>query len=72
MYWYCGNLKSRLALALTIFILQLKDENGKLVGVDTSNLFIANSGNDLPVSRKSPLLYVTSLYNFEIHVHLDF
>ncbi|KAL2464491.1 Uncharacterized protein Fot_52447 [Forsythia ovata] len=29
--------------------IQLKDENGKLVGVDTSNLFIANSGNDLPV-----------------------
>ncbi|KAL3843307.1 hypothetical protein ACJIZ3_000710 [Penstemon smallii] len=28
---------------------KLKDENGKLLGVDTSNLFIANSGNDLPV-----------------------
>ncbi|KAK2987173.1 hypothetical protein RJ640_030765 [Escallonia rubra] len=27
----------------------LKDETGKLVGVDTSNLLIANSGNDLPV-----------------------
>ncbi|KAL3514926.1 hypothetical protein ACH5RR_021828 [Cinchona calisaya] len=28
---------------------KLKDDHGKLVGVDTSNLFIANSGNDLPV-----------------------
>ncbi|XP_073285959.1 damage-control phosphatase At2g17340-like [Primulina huaijiensis] len=28
---------------------KLKDENGMLLGVDTSNLFIANSGNDLPV-----------------------
>ncbi|XP_073152100.1 damage-control phosphatase At2g17340-like [Henckelia pumila] len=28
---------------------KLKDEDGKLLGVDTSNLFIANSGNDLPV-----------------------
>ncbi|KAL3655616.1 hypothetical protein CASFOL_000012 [Castilleja foliolosa] len=30
-------------------IAKLKDENGKLLGVDTSNLLIANSGNDLPV-----------------------
>ncbi|XP_051120135.1 damage-control phosphatase At2g17340-like [Andrographis paniculata] len=30
-------------------IAKLKDENGKLMGVETSNLFIANSGNDLPV-----------------------
>ncbi|KAK9129184.1 hypothetical protein Sjap_009671 [Stephania japonica] len=28
---------------------KLKDENGNLLGVDASNLFIANSGNDLPV-----------------------
>ncbi|XP_021753256.1 uncharacterized protein At2g17340-like [Chenopodium quinoa] len=28
---------------------QLKDENGQLMGVDTSKLLIANSGNDLPV-----------------------
>ena len=28
---------------------QLKDENGQLMGVETSNLLIANSGNDLPV-----------------------
>lgn len=27
----------------------MKDEQGKLVGVDTSNLLVANSGNDLPV-----------------------
>ncbi|XP_070053356.1 damage-control phosphatase At2g17340-like [Nicotiana tomentosiformis] len=27
----------------------LKDEHGKLVDVDTSNLLVANSGNDLPV-----------------------
>ncbi|KAJ6671830.1 PANTOTHENATE KINASE [Salix viminalis] len=30
-------------------IAKLKDENGQLMGVDTSNLLIANSGNDLPV-----------------------
>ncbi|WCJ28575.1 hypothetical protein M5689_010265 [Euphorbia peplus] len=30
-------------------ISKLKDESGKLAGVDTSNLLIANSGNDLPV-----------------------
>ncbi|KAK9667042.1 hypothetical protein RND81_14G228300 [Saponaria officinalis] len=28
---------------------KLKDENGQLMGVDIGNLFIANSGNDLPV-----------------------
>ncbi|XP_057965953.1 damage-control phosphatase At2g17340 isoform X2 [Malania oleifera] len=28
---------------------KLKDENGQLLGVDTFNLLIANSGNDLPV-----------------------
>ncbi|ONH92567.1 hypothetical protein PRUPE_8G181200 [Prunus persica] len=30
-------------------ISKLKDNEGKLKGVDTSNLFIANSGNDMPV-----------------------
>ncbi|KAJ6410226.1 hypothetical protein OIU84_009676 [Salix udensis] len=30
-------------------IAKLKDESGQLMGVDTSNLLIANSGNDLPV-----------------------
>ncbi|XP_052192234.1 damage-control phosphatase At2g17340-like isoform X2 [Diospyros lotus] len=30
-------------------ILKLKDEHGQLVGVNTSNLLIASSGNDLPV-----------------------
>ncbi|KAJ7980167.1 Pantothenate kinase [Quillaja saponaria] len=30
-------------------IAKLKDEGGQLNGVDTSNLLIANSGNDLPV-----------------------
>ncbi|KAA8546189.1 hypothetical protein F0562_020917 [Nyssa sinensis] len=30
-------------------ISKLKDEHGQLVGVDTSNLLIANSGNDLPL-----------------------
>ncbi|KAL6496781.1 hypothetical protein OROHE_027313 [Orobanche hederae] len=30
-------------------VAKLKDEDGKLLGVDTSNLLIANSGNDLPV-----------------------
>ncbi|XP_004495429.2 damage-control phosphatase At2g17340-like [Cicer arietinum] len=30
-------------------ISKLKDEEGNLLGVSTSNLFIANSGNDLPI-----------------------
>ncbi|CAN4118031.1 unnamed protein product [Withania somnifera] len=30
-------------------ISKLKDEHGKLIGVDTSYLLVANSGNDLPV-----------------------
>ncbi|XVF67113.1 hypothetical protein PTKIN_Ptkin10aG0094600 [Pterospermum kingtungense] len=34
---------------LVEIVSKLKDEHGKLVGVDTSNLLIANSGNDLPV-----------------------
>ncbi|KAM7482820.1 hypothetical protein LguiB_007403 [Lonicera macranthoides] len=34
---------------LVEIIAKLKDENGKLVVVDASNLLIANSGNDLPV-----------------------
>ncbi|CAA0827726.1 Uncharacterised conserved protein (UCP030210 [Striga hermonthica] len=34
---------------LVEIIAKLKDENGKLLGVDISNLLIANSGNDLPV-----------------------
>lgn len=39
-------------LSLLIYHLatyQLKDDCGQLVGVDTSNLLVANSGNDLPV-----------------------
>ncbi|XP_021713863.1 uncharacterized protein At2g17340-like [Chenopodium quinoa] len=43
---------------------QLKDENGQLMGVDTSKLLIANSGNDLPVidltSVSQELAYVAS------------
>ncbi|XP_016565637.2 damage-control phosphatase At2g17340 isoform X2 [Capsicum annuum] len=34
---------------LVDIISKLKDEHGKLIGVDTSNLLVANSGNDLPV-----------------------
>ncbi|KAK8568379.1 hypothetical protein V6N12_006932 [Hibiscus sabdariffa] len=34
---------------LVEIISKLKDESGKLIGVDTKNLLIANSGNDLPV-----------------------
>lgn len=34
---------------LVEIISKLKDEHGKLLGVDTSNLLVANSGNDLPV-----------------------
>ncbi|CAH2051462.1 unnamed protein product, partial [Thlaspi arvense] len=34
---------------LTEILSQLKDENGQLMGVDTSKLLIANSGNDLAV-----------------------
>ena len=33
---------------------QLKDENGKLAGVDVSDLLVANSGNDLPVRISEP------------------
>ncbi|CAN0926990.1 Damage-control phosphatase At2g17340 [Linum grandiflorum] len=43
---------------------KLKDENGKLEGVDASNLLIANSGNDLPVidlaSVSQELAYLAS------------
>jgi hypothetical protein len=45
-------------------IYQLKDGNGQLIGVDTSKLLIANSGNDLAVidlSRVShELAYLSS------------
>uniref|UniRef100_A0A2N9HV52 Damage-control phosphatase ARMT1-like metal-binding domain-containing protein n=1 Tax=Fagus sylvatica TaxID=28930 RepID=A0A2N9HV52_FAGSY len=45
-------------------ISKLKDEHGQLMGVDTSNLLISNSGNDLPVidlSRVSEeLAYLSS------------
>ncbi|KAL8154482.1 damage-control phosphatase At2g17340-like [Apium graveolens] len=45
-------------------ISKLKDEQGKLVGVDASNLLIANSGNDLPVidlsSVSQELAYLAS------------
>uniref|UniRef100_M1BEH2 Pantothenate kinase n=1 Tax=Solanum tuberosum TaxID=4113 RepID=M1BEH2_SOLTU len=34
---------------LVEIISKLKDEHGKLIDVDTSNLLVANSGNDLPV-----------------------
>ncbi|KFK40120.1 hypothetical protein AALP_AA3G333000 [Arabis alpina] len=34
---------------LTEILSQLKDENGQLMGVDTSKLLVANSGNDLAV-----------------------
>lgn len=46
----------------TFSILQLKDENGKLLGVDASNLLIANSGNDLPV--RSSVLFLSDLLQF--------
>ncbi|KAM7475229.1 hypothetical protein LguiB_022472 [Lonicera macranthoides] len=45
-------------------ISKLKDENGQLVDVDTSNLLITNSGNDLPVidltSVSQELAYLAS------------
>ncbi|XP_004290081.1 PREDICTED: uncharacterized protein At2g17340-like [Fragaria vesca subsp. vesca] len=45
-------------------IAKLKDNHGKLKGVDTTNLFIANSGNDLPVidlaSVSQELAYLAS------------
>ncbi|XP_074275561.1 damage-control phosphatase At2g17340-like [Silene latifolia] len=34
---------------LVEIVSKLKDENGQLMGVDITNLFIVNSGNDLPV-----------------------
>lgn len=36
---------------------QLKDEKGQLMGVDTSKLLIANSGNDLPVRNGIAAFY---------------
>ncbi|KAG7584125.1 hypothetical protein ISN44_As08g036080 [Arabidopsis suecica] len=49
---------------LTDIVSQLKDGNGQLIGVDTSKLLIANSGNDLAVidlSRVShELAYLSS------------
>ncbi|KAH9603550.1 hypothetical protein KSS87_011313 [Heliosperma pusillum] len=45
-------------------ISKLKDDNGQLMGVDTTNLFIVNSGNDLPVidlsSVSQELAYLAS------------
>ncbi|KAL8228334.1 hypothetical protein R6Q57_015918 [Mikania cordata] len=45
-------------------ISKLKDENGNLIGVDSQNLLIANSGNDLPVidlsSVSQELAYLAS------------
>lgn len=38
---------------------QLKDEKGQLMGVDTSKLLIANSGNDLPVRNGSAAFYLS-------------
>ncbi|KAM0899461.1 hypothetical protein ACQ4PT_021318 [Festuca glaucescens] len=46
-------------LELVEIINKLKDENGKLAGVDVSDLLVVNSGNDMPVidlSRVSPEL----------------
>jgi len=40
-----------------VAICQLKDEHGQLMGVDTSNLLIANSGNDLPVRKCNFVLH---------------
>ncbi|CAM0912261.1 unnamed protein product [Alopecurus aequalis] len=51
-------------LELVEIVNKLKDENGKLAGVDVSDLLVANSGNDLPVidlSSVSPeLAYMAS------------
>ncbi|CAI9299200.1 unnamed protein product [Lactuca saligna] len=51
-------------LILNVVFYQLKDENGKLLGVDIQNLLIANSGNDLPVidlaSVSQELAYLAS------------
>ena len=44
-------------------IYQLKDEHGQLMGVDTSNLLLANSGNDLPV-RKCYFLFLTCSFTY--------
>lgn len=51
-------------LELIHLVEKLKDENGKLAGVDASNLLVVNSGNDLPVidllSVSPELAYVAS------------
>ncbi|KAG6709071.1 hypothetical protein I3843_06G108600 [Carya illinoinensis] len=46
---------------LVEIISKLKDEHGQLMGVDTSNLLVANSGNDLPV-RKSVIFCISWYY----------
>lgn len=43
---------------LTALFYQLKDDRGNLMGVDTSNLLIANSGNDLPVRTEGSAVHV--------------
>ena len=42
-------------------LMQLKDENGQLMGVDASGLLLANSGNDLPVSCQSLLIFLAGI-----------
>ncbi|KAG5004473.1 hypothetical protein JHK82_028488 [Glycine max] len=46
---YLPSLNDVTYAELIKIISKLKDEEGRLVGVGTSNLLIANSGNDLPV-----------------------
>nr|GEW35849.1 hypothetical protein [Tanacetum cinerariifolium] len=65
-------------------ISKLKDENGQLMGVDTQNLLIANSGNDLPVidlssvsqelaylASDADLYYTNHTNNEHIHTHYE-
>lgn len=47
-FFFCGDLRKDYELYSCNYF-QLKDENGKLAGVDASDLLVANSGNDLPV-----------------------
>ena len=55
--------ESWLTLTLWVAIYQLKDEHGQLMGVDTSNLLISNSGNDLPV-RKCYFLFLLCSFTY--------
>lgn len=53
-----------------MIIYQLKDdENGQLIGVDTSKLLVANSGNDLAVRKRNGFIQILkNVYSYGEYV----